>query len=109
MIYIFIWDKRAMPIKKIGYIRAEKLIAHDDNWNIRRIPIKCENCEDNDYYELKFFYRKSRFMYILSLGKCDQTYFITCPNCNKYRLDLEDEEYYELKRKKLIQENLPVY
>lgn len=105
VIYI-VWQKFPQPIEKVGYIRGSELIPYDHNWNIRRIPIKCENCDNNDHYELNYFHKKSKLMAFIPLGKCDEVYSITCPVCNKYKLELEDSEYYELKKNNLIHKEL---
>lgn len=104
--FTLIWEKIEQPIEKVGFIRGSELIPYDNNWNIRRIPIRCEHCDDNEHYELNLYYRKIKFMFVIPLGKCDQTYFITCPKCNKYKLYLEDSEYSELLKHNLIHDEL---
>jgi hypothetical protein len=103
--FILLWDKIPQPPEKIGYVIGNELIPYDDNWNIRRIPIKCESCEDNNYYELYLTYNKFKFMF-LPAEKCDQTYFITCPKCSNYKLYLENQEYEELEKNNLIHDHL---
>jgi hypothetical protein len=77
--------------KLLGSVKQKQMyLPNSEEWLIRRISPICENCNDNDYYNI--YTSCIRIAGIIPLGKMDQIYKITCPKCSE-TVELEVEEF----------------
>jgi hypothetical protein len=77
--------------KLLGIVKQKQMyLPYSDKWLNGRISPICENCGDNDYYNI--YMSCIRIAGIIPLGKMDQTYKIICPKCSE-TVELEVGEF----------------
>jgi hypothetical protein len=85
----------------VGQVYTDQLSAIKKEKDVlQRIAFKCENCGNNDYYNI---YETSRLFRVLNipLVQCDTVYYFSCPECN-FGFKLELEEFKRLEEIALI-------
>lgn len=94
MIIVFKFcGKDAAQTRHIGQIYKDQLLVRQGGHRVLdRIAPQCENCGSSDFYNL---YETSRVFKLLNipLGKCDTTYYFSCPECHDgFKLNQDEFE-----------------
>lgn len=96
-----LWGKDIARTRYVGQVYVEQLCSiKKDKETLHRIPSKCENCNNNEYYSIYETFRLFRILNI-SLVQCDTVYYFSCPECN-FGFKLEPEEFKTLEQIALI-------
>ncbi|WP_139176391.1 hypothetical protein [Natronincola peptidivorans] len=79
----------------IGKIKWHQMFKpNTEEWLLKRINPKCENCNNNDYYIIDTTFYKP--LGVLPLGKIDKIIRIICPKCKEV-IELDREEFVSIR------------
>ncbi len=98
---MILWGKDIARTRHVGQVYTDQVgRVKKDGQVLDRIAAKCENCRNNELYNIYETFRPFRILGA-PIVQLDTIYYFSCPECN-YGFKLEAEEFRLLKKIALI-------